>query len=273
MKTRLLTLIDLSEDASVVLDFCNKWAKGDSTEVHLLHQVVGMMPALTDAKSKELILEAEKAEAEILLKDLSKKSFPLSTFPMLHITDENIIKYARNLVQDSSFDLMVVGLKKTSLLKKFLIGTVVTHLIDLVDRPVIGLPLDGVAKLPERLIISVNYQYPVNFETLKELIISFKIRGLKEIYLVSASASNEDLTNADEYVKSLHDSLKELIHVTSEILVDADLLTELKRLTSEAPGAMLVVQKGSRSFLDHLFRKFLINELVHDGQTPLIVLP
>lgn len=36
---------------------------------------------------------------------------------------------------------------------------------------------------------------------------------------------------------------------------------------------MLVVQKGSRLLTDQLFRQFLINELVYEGQTPLIVLP
>ena len=36
---------------------------------------------------------------------------------------------------------------------------------------------------------------------------------------------------------------------------------------------MLIVQKGSRLLTDQLFRRFLINELVYEGQTPLIVLP
>jgi hypothetical protein len=48
---------------------------------------------------------------------------------------------------------------------------------------------------------------------------------------------------------------------------------DIKKVINNNNGQMLIVQKGSRLLTDHFFRKFLINELVYEGQTPLVVLP
>ncbi|MNE57231.1 hypothetical protein D3C80_1521830 [compost metagenome] len=48
---------------------------------------------------------------------------------------------------------------------------------------------------------------------------------------------------------------------------------DIKKIINNKNDEMLIVQKGSRHLTDQLFRKFLINELVYEGQTPLIVLP
>lgn len=49
--------------------------------------------------------------------------------------------------------------------------------------------------------------------------------------------------------------------------------SNIKDVINSKVDELLVVQKGSRLFSDHLFRKFMINELVYEGQTPMIVLP
>ena len=46
----------------------------------------------------------------------------------------------------------------------------------------------------------------------------------------------------------------------------------LKDRVKHTADSFLVLQQGSRSLRDYLFRKFMINELVYNTQTPLIVL-
>lgn len=55
----------------------------------------------------------------------------------------------------------------------------------------------------------------------------------------------------------------------SENLTAFDLLKERVELTEDS---FLVLQQGSRSLSDKLFRKFMVNELVFNAKTPLIVL-
>jgi len=273
MKTRLLTLLDLTEDPSVVLEFCNHFSKGGTAEVHLMHQVLGIVPGLADARSRELILEEEKKDALIKLQSLAKERFTISNYPYLHVTDENIIKFSKSKLSKHHLDLFVVGLKKSSLIKKFLFGTVVTQLIDMVENPVLGLPLSGSASLPEVLIVSTNYQNAVNLESLQRVVDVFAERGLKEILLVSAASDDEELSMAKNHLKTIEESLKTSVKVRAEVSVNRDFLQELQQLIMIHEKAILVVQRGSRSLLDHLFRRFLTNDLVHDGQTPLLILP
>jgi len=48
---------------------------------------------------------------------------------------------------------------------------------------------------------------------------------------------------------------------------------DIKKVINNKIDELLIVQKGSRLLTDQLFRRFLINELVYEGQTPMIVLP
>jgi hypothetical protein len=273
MKTRLLTLLDLTEDPSVVLEFCNFFSKGDSAEVHLMHQVLGVVPALTDVRSRERILEEEKKDAYIKLQTLAKERFALSNYPYLEVTDENIVKFAKSKVSKHSLDFFVVGLKKSSLIKKLLFGTVATQLIDLAENPVLGLPLSGSSELPDYLIVSINYQNPVNLQSLQMAVDVFAERGLKEVLLVSSASDGEEFGTANSYLKTIQGSLKGPIKISAEIFISKDVLQELQHLLLVHEKSIIVVQRGSRNLLDHLFRRFLINDLVHDGQTPLLIIP
>src|SRR5690606_10811382 len=58
-----------------------------------------------------------------------------------------------------------------------------------------------------------------------------------------------------------------------EIYEGSNPFEDIKILINNKIDEILIVQKGSRFLNDQLFRRFLINELVYEGQTPLIVLP
>jgi len=48
---------------------------------------------------------------------------------------------------------------------------------------------------------------------------------------------------------------------------------DIKKVLNNKTKEILVVQRGSRLLSDRVSRKFMINELVYEGQTPLIILP
>ncbi|NHW58665.1 universal stress protein, partial [Escherichia coli] len=47
----------------------------------------------------------------------------------------------------------------------------------------------------------------------------------------------------------------------------------IKKVINNNETEILVLQKGNRFVTDHIFRKFLVNELVYVGDIPLVVLP
>lgn len=50
-------------------------------------------------------------------------------------------------------------------------------------------------------------------------------------------------------------------------------IEDVKKVISNKDEELLVLQRGSRYLSDQLFRKMMINELVYEGNTPLMVLP
>jgi len=48
---------------------------------------------------------------------------------------------------------------------------------------------------------------------------------------------------------------------------------DLKRIILNKKDDFIVVQRASRMLLDQIFRKFLINDLVYEGNIPLVILP
>jgi uncharacterized protein (DUF488 family) len=74
--------------------------------------------------------------------------------------------------------------------------------------------------------------------------------------------------------------LKELFELYSdkydslyELYQGDESLPSLKNIIMAKHNEFIIVQRGSRMFVDQVFRKFLINELVYEGHTPLIILP
>ena len=48
---------------------------------------------------------------------------------------------------------------------------------------------------------------------------------------------------------------------------------DLKKIIKQKQNEFIVVQRESRMFMDQIARKFLINDLVYEGHTPLIIMP
>jgi len=84
---------------------------------------------------------------------------------------------------------------------------------------------------------------------------------------------NEDTTLIKEKLQTLSETYADRFTTNFAIYEANNRLDGIKGVINNKIDEILIVQKGSRILTDQLFSRFLINELVYEGQTPLIVLP
>ncbi len=77
----------------------------------------------------------------------------------------------------------------------------------------------------------------------------------------------------DRYLRGLQELFAPHAAVSTEKFYDADVAARTRQLVGTTADSLLVVQKGSRLLTDQFFRRLLINELVYEGETPMVVLP
>ncbi|MDZ7846452.1 MAG: hypothetical protein U5L96_06635 [Owenweeksia sp.] len=94
---------------------------------------------------------------------------------------------------------------------------------------------------------------------------------MKELEFFTILKENESEEKAKEQLAKLKAEYADYNPVVS-IFKGDDAFDGLKKHVEKTTDAFLVLQQGSRSLQDQLFRKFMINELVYSGHTPLIVI-
>lgn len=277
MKNRLIALIDFSIYSHALAELAARWSKISDTQLVFVHQVIGLMPALADDKSKEEIAAAEKERAlEKLKKFIDEKGL---TAAQHIVTESHLVNVVNDLSEDGYNDTVLVGIRGTGMLKRLLIGTTATRIIDELDKTVVAVPDKLCAEpnefcnlLPKRLVISISQRFPLNEQALERFFTQYE-RMITKIEFVSTVDDYEDEERTNAYLKDLVTRYSSKYKTSYEVFRGKNHFEQIKEYTRREADTILIVQKGSRNFADLLFRKFLINEVVHDGSLPLVVLP
>jgi nucleotide-binding universal stress UspA family protein len=272
MRTRLIVLIDFSPYAETLLQLAGTWSKLLDADIVLVHQIVGIVPAFTDAGSRDHILEIEKKEAQQQLAARAEKILPASASVSYQISEQSLLISLPGMLRPDSNDLVLVGLKGTGILKKIFIGSTATKIIEQLACITVAVPAHLTRLLPEKLIVSLNYKYPLHEPAFDTLLDAFG-KSVKQLEFITVITPGDDETESLGYLQGLHSRYQQRISSSFHAFKGDDALSEIKAYVHHKEHSILVAQRGSRSLSDLLFRKFLVNELVHEGATPLIIIP
>jgi len=277
MKNRLIALIDFSIYSHALAELAARWSKISDTQLVFVHQVIGLTPALADDKSKKEIETAEKKRA---LEKLEKFTTEKGLKGVQHIvTESHLVNVINELSEEGFNDTVLVGIRGTGMLKRLLIGTTATRIIDELDKTVVAVPDKLCADsnefcnlLPKRLVISISQRFPLNEQALDQFFTQYE-QVITKIEFVSTVDGYEDEEKTNTYLKDLAAKYGNKYTTSYEVFKGKNHFEQVREYTRREADTILIVQKGSRNFADLLFRKFLINEVVHDGSLPLVVLP
>ncbi len=272
MENRFIVLMDFSSDSEHLLRFAYDWSKIINAEILLVHSTEVLLPIMTPYESKINLTAMANLNAFEKLKEYAEAVLPEGTSAKPLASEKPLVLLLRQLLEEHYNNLVFLGLKETGLLKKIFLGTQAVKVIDGVDNLIVAVPQNAACCYPEALHVAVLKNYPLNiFEFNKFL--NFTGGKIKKIVFFSFATKDDNRDLAKKYLKELTELYSDKQDASYELYEGSAALPGLKVLIQEKNNEFIVIQRGSRMFLDQVFRKFLINELVYEGRTPLIILP
>ena len=273
MVTRLIVLIDFSNDN--LLKFAALWSELLKADVLLVHQVPSLIPSLADGESRALIIEQEKKDGLSRLKALVDDHFSPLKNVKYHVSEQPLLTTIETVTNHNSryLNLVLAGLKTRGFFQQLMFGSTTSRLIDELNLPLIAIPANIEAFIPEKLILALNYRYPLNVKAFQEFVEAIK-ETIQVSEIISVVTPKDNEGESENYVQNLCSELKKEVPTSYKLFKGEEPFEEIKSFVLNGQkNSILVVQKGSRTLSDQFFRKFLINELVHDGSIPLAVMP
>ncbi|MGF1556154.1 universal stress protein [Paucihalobacter sp.] len=267
-RNRIIVLIDFSEHTENLVDFAFRASDIINAKVVFLHQILGFVPSLAANNEKDKFHEVEINEAREKLTSLAQERVHGS--PSMIVSPKPVRTLIMEMQSSNYLDWVIGGLKESSLIKRILFGSTLVTLINNSALLTVAVPIRHLVEIPKKLIIAVTHKYELNKPQLEILLSAFKnqIKAV-EFLTILQEDDNDDLAN-----KYLFDLQQRYAAYNTSILIlkGADKNMALKHHLEQNKQYFLVLQEGGRSFLDELFRKYLINDIIHAGNIPLIVL-
>ncbi len=269
MKKRFIILIDFSAYSTDLLNYAHDWSKQVNAELLLVHQTIALGPALTNHEIKRKIVQRNNYEALQKLKKLVKNVLPPNTKVDYSVSDAPL-QWTLSWLLDQEFEnLIFVGLKGAGILKKVFIGSVAADVIEKTNNIIVAIP-KGITRFShERIFLTITDKHSLNILTSNNFL-SFIFNNAANITFFYLAKPDENTTQVEKQFADLSKLFTNKTKTTFNIYTS---FTDIKKVINNNIEEMLIVQKGARLLTDPLCRKFLINELVFKGETPLIVLP
>ena len=272
MKNRFIILVDLSSDSEHLIQFAYHWSKDIGANMLLVHNTVMMLPALTPDESKKKLTKIANQEALDKLRRLTETVLPRVMSIGFFVSEKPLVPQIRTLLRGPFNNLVFLGLSKKGLLEQIFIGSDAVKVIDGIDNLIVAVPLNPECCSPETIHVAVQKNNPLNIIDFNKFL-NFRKACIKDIVFFSVLEPGDDWNDAEKYLRDLTELYSDRHSATSEMYKGQSGFHDLKSIILSKKDDFIVVQRGSRMFLDQIFRKFLINDFVYEGNIPLVILP
>lgn len=272
MQNRFIVLIDFSPYSEHLIQFAYDWSKRINAEILLVHNTVVLSPVMTPHESKKELIHEANRDAFQRLKECAEAVLPKGTSVKRLVSEKELVILLRQLLLEPFNHLVFLGIKGTGLLKKIFIGSQAVNVIDSINNLIVAMPENAACCSRESIHVAVHKDYPLNILDLDKFL-NFTGDEINRIGFFSVLTPNDDPDSTEKYLKELTELYSGKRNTSYKIYEGNSAFEDLKSIISKKKDEYIVVQRGSRTFLDQMFRKFLINELVYEGGTPMIILP
>ncbi len=272
MKNRFVVLIDFSEHSGRLLQFAYDWSQRINAEIVLVHQTPVLLPALTPSESRKKLTAIANADAVVKLKALAQSVLLPGASARYFASEKPLVAVLNDMLRKHYSHLVFLGIKETGLLKKLFIGSEAVKVIDGIDCGIVAMPQNAPCCSHQSIHIAVQKQYPLNLFELNKFL-KFTGDEIKKMTFFSFITKGDDPDATMKYLQELAALYSDQRKTAYDLYQGNDELISLKNLIYEKANEFIVVQRGARMLFDQIFRKFLVNELVYEGRTPLIILP
>lgn len=270
---KLLIPTDFSSNAEDALSYALSFARVVSGEINLLHAIHpttnnAVISGLNAQELNEISEEAEKKFKEIVSAVKSQNS-------NLHISYSVGVGAVDDVVNEKiselKADMVIMGTRGASGLKKIILGSNAASVIESVDVPVLAIPAGTKFSTPKKIMFATNY-YKSDVEVIERLIEIAKLFGAE---IIISHIIDEDEFDEDEslYLENCAKLVKQVTHfnkISHKIYRDHDVKEGIDELVVSENADWLALSCRKRSFLEKLINKSLTKEISYTISIPLL---
>jgi nucleotide-binding universal stress UspA family protein len=272
MNKRFIVLTDFSSYSRSLIKYACDWSRQAKAELILVHQTTVVAPGLIGSESKQRLTQQANEEALQMLKSMANELIPSSVKTSFLVSESHLQQTLSVLLAERFDNLIFAGLKGTGLLKKIFLGSVALQVIEVSDNIVVAVPKEIETFSHRRLFVAVKDTQSLNVLGLNRLL-DFMDKEKTDIIFFYLAKPDEETSGIERHLGELAGLFADRFETSFDIYVGKSAFADIERVINDKIDEILIVQKGARLLTDHVFRRFLINQLVYKGQTPLIVLP
>lgn len=272
MRKRFILLIDFSEYSKNLIQYAYDWSRQTNARILLLHKTTVLLPAFADNDTKQQMVQNTNENALAKLKKFAKSIIPYPYEASYCVSEKHLQHTLSDRLKEPFEDLVFVGMKGTGMMEKLFLGSIALQVIDQTNNSVVAIPKEINTYSHEKIFVGVSENNPFNTLEFNSFLrfIDDENTNITFFYLAKPNEETSEMKNLLRQLASLFDNR---FSTDFAIYEGQSRLEDIKKVINNKIDEMLVVQKGSRLLTDQFFRRFLINDLVYEGQTPLIVLP
>ena len=269
---QILLPVDFSEFSAVAFETALEIAGKISAEITLLHVIDPIYGFATEveAMDEELIKNANKNLQN--LKSLkSETNYSSITVKTLVLKGKTVPKIVHE-IRSTEPDLVVMGSKGKTGLKKILFGSIASSIMLESPSPVLVLPeSDSIPRFKHILFAtSLRERDPVNLIWTTDFASMFK--GKTTLLHVIEKPSFDDEIRQKGFLNYIH-SQTDLKRIGLETVINDDILKGISEFLTENPADLLVLNRYKKSLVDSLTSKDHTKEIFKNAKMPVLILP
>lgn len=274
---RILVPTDFSENAWNAIKYGIELLQ-DKCSIYLLH--VNPIPVYSGAGSSvtstsrmladSMVFENKRCMEKLIVRLRALPSYNRHTFITLTHTDY-FVDCIKREVQEKNIDLMIMGTKGASGLRKVAMGTNTGAVITKVKCPVLAIPQNAVYRKPKEVAFPTDFQIGYDIRVLDDLlkILTLTAASLRILHI---SKNGEELSEQQNQNKDfLHDYFREVDH-SFHFLKGTRLEQAVQCFADSRDIDMVAMVAKNLNFVQRILFRPAIEEISYHTSIPFLVL-
>ena len=275
---RFLIPTDFSENSWNAIKYGLEFFKNVKCTFHLLHvnpiptySAAGSSVRTTTAVLEDSMIKESKTELKKMLrriKDISDNHNHVFSSTAVY---DYFVDTVKREVEDKKIDLIIMGTKGASGLKRVTVGSNTGDVITKVKCPLLAVPENASYKIPKEIAFPTDYQIAYDMKVLDTLISMARMSDAT-LRIVHISKKGEDLS--DEQLENkdfLHDYLRGVDH-SFHSLTGSRLEAAIQCFVESRDIDMVAMVAKNLNFFQRILFKPAVEEISYHTDIPFLVL-
>lgn len=275
---KILVPTDFSNNALKAIGYAAEIAKKSGATIFLLHVIeptLNMANMQADSSGKKVV-KARTSKLNLSLKSIAEVYPDVKVIPYLAggAVVPSILEYA----EKEMIDMIIMGTKGASGLKKIFIGSVTAAVIESTKIPVLTVPVSYEMEEPKAIVFATN-QFEKNKEVLNKMIVFSKLFS-SAIHVVVFKEIDGD-ENADfiyneeqlnDYLQFLKETFPDVIF-KGELLSGNDFEMTIDQYSNQNEAEIIAMVTYPKSFFEKVLLKSVTKKMAFHSIIPILAIP